>query len=68
MPISPTLEIFTCDQIEPRSPTAANRPGYNYGHVSFEVEEVAANLRKGLGAGGRGRRGLHSHDIDRGKV
>ena len=46
----PTLEIFSYDQLEPASPAAANRPGY--GHIAFEVEDVAAARQQVLSAGG----------------
>src|SRR5689334_15749365 len=33
----PTLEIFSYDELQPRPPATANRPGF--GHIGFEVEE-----------------------------
>jgi catechol 2,3-dioxygenase-like lactoylglutathione lyase family enzyme len=36
----PTLEIFTYDPLAERGATAVNRPGF--GHVAFEVDDVAA--------------------------
>ena len=47
----PTLEIFTYDQLEPRSPVAANRAGF--GHIAFEVENVPAARKEVLEAGGK---------------
>ncbi len=44
----PTLEIFTYDQLSPSTPTAANRPGY--GHIAFQVEDVAAARQEVLEA------------------
>ncbi len=46
----PTLEIFHYDPLEPRNPTAVNRPGY--GHIAFSIEEVAAARQVVLQAGG----------------
>ena len=46
----PTLEIFTYDQLEQSLRTAANRPGF--GHIAFEVEDVAAARMAVLSAGG----------------
>ncbi len=46
----PTLEIFSYDQLEPSSPAAANRLGF--GHIAFEVEDVAAARQEVLSAGG----------------
>jgi catechol 2,3-dioxygenase-like lactoylglutathione lyase family enzyme len=47
----PTLEIFEYDPAEARPPFAINRPGY--GHIAFEVENVAAAQAAVLAAGGR---------------
>ncbi len=46
----PTLEIYQYDAPAERPPTAVNRPGY--GHLAFEVEDVAAARRLVLEAGG----------------
>ena len=46
----PTLEIFTYSRLQPRPTTAVNRPGY--GHIAFEVEDVAAARDAVVGAGG----------------
>jgi predicted enzyme related to lactoylglutathione lyase len=46
----PTLEISTYDQLELSSPAAVNRPGF--GHIAFEVEDVAAARKQVLSAGG----------------
>jgi predicted enzyme related to lactoylglutathione lyase len=47
----PTLEIFSYDQLEPRLPAVANRPGF--GHIAFEVEDVPAARKEVLAAGGK---------------
>ena len=47
----PTLEIYSYDQMEPRPETAVNRPGF--GHIAFEVEDVA-QIRKAVLAQGGG--------------
>ena len=47
----PTLEIFTYDQLESGGPPAANRPGF--GHIAFEVEDVASARKEVLEAGGK---------------
>jgi predicted enzyme related to lactoylglutathione lyase len=39
---SPTLEIFQYDQNEPKPAPAANREGF--GHIAFEVDDVALFL------------------------
>lgn len=36
----PTLEIYHYDELAARPPTAVNRPGF--GHLAFEVDDVAA--------------------------
>lgn len=36
----PTIEIFNYNQLEPRSKTTVNRPGF--GHIAFEVYNVQA--------------------------
>jgi predicted enzyme related to lactoylglutathione lyase len=46
----PTLEIFTYDPLTERVATAVNRPGF--GHVAFEVDDVAAAQKAVLEAGG----------------
>jgi hypothetical protein len=46
----PTLEIFTYSQLEESLPTVASRPGF--GHIAFEVEDVAAAQQEVLSAGG----------------
>jgi predicted enzyme related to lactoylglutathione lyase len=46
----PTLEIFTHDPLAERGATAVNHPGF--GHVAFEVDDVAAARDAVLGAGG----------------
>jgi predicted enzyme related to lactoylglutathione lyase len=46
----PTLEIFSYTPIENRSKTAVNRPGF--GHIAFQVEDVAAAQNQVLQAGG----------------
>lgn len=46
----PTLEIYNYNQLLDRLPPAVNRPGY--GHIAFEVEDVAAAQRAVFEAGG----------------
>jgi len=46
----PTLEIYNYNQLQPRAATAVNRPGF--GHIAFEVEDVAAARQEALAAGG----------------
>ena len=46
----PTLEIFQYGQNLPDLPRAVNRPGY--GHIAFEVDDVAKARREVLAAGG----------------
>ena len=50
-PDGPTLEIFTYDPEAERSATAVNRPGF--GHIAFEVDDVAGAREAVLEAGGR---------------
>jgi len=40
----PTLEIYSYNQLEPRSITAVNRPGF--AHLAFEVDNVEAARRE----------------------
>jgi len=47
----PTLEIFHYDDLEPRVPTAVNRPGF--GHIAFSVDDVHAARETVLNSGGR---------------
>ncbi|HEX9160277.1 MAG TPA: VOC family protein [Thermoanaerobaculia bacterium] len=47
----PTLEIFHYDELEPRSPSAVNRPGF--AHIAFAVDDVAAARKEVLASGGR---------------
>lgn len=46
----PTLEIYTYRHLEERSPAAANRLGF--GHIAFQVDDVAAARERVLTAGG----------------
>lgn len=46
----PTLEIFTYYPLAERGATAVNRPGF--GHIAFEVDDVAAARKAVLEAGG----------------
>jgi predicted enzyme related to lactoylglutathione lyase len=46
----PTLEIFQYQPSERRLPAALNRPGY--GHIAFEVADVAQARASVLAAGG----------------
>lgn len=46
----PTLEIYQYSQILSQEPIAANQRGY--GHLAFEVADVAAILTQVLSAGG----------------
>jgi predicted enzyme related to lactoylglutathione lyase len=47
----PTLEIFNYNFLQARPGTAVNRPGF--GHIAFQVEDVAAAREMVLAAGGR---------------
>jgi predicted enzyme related to lactoylglutathione lyase len=47
----PTLEIYQYDTQEPRPATAVNRPGF--GHIAFEVDDVAAARAEVLAQGGQ---------------
>ncbi len=47
----PTLEIFTYSPQGDRGTTAVNRPGF--GHLAFQVDDVAAAREAVLAAGGR---------------
>jgi len=47
----PTLEIFSYDPKEPALPPMVNRPGF--GHIAFQVEDVAAACQAVFAAGGR---------------
>jgi catechol 2,3-dioxygenase-like lactoylglutathione lyase family enzyme len=46
----PTLEIYDYTELVEREPAAANRLGY--GHLAFEVEDVAAKYAEVIAAGG----------------
>jgi len=46
----PTLEIYSYDKMEEKPSPLANRKGF--GHIAFEVENVAAILQKVLQYGG----------------
>jgi predicted enzyme related to lactoylglutathione lyase len=48
--VGPTLEIFSYNLLQERPSTAVNRPGF--GHIAFEVEDVAAARGIVLAAGG----------------
>lgn len=47
----PTLEIFNYSVMADGAPTAVNRPGF--GHIAFEVQDVAAARAEVLAAGGK---------------
>jgi|SRR3990172_2255780 len=47
----PVLEIFTYNHLEQRAGTAVNRPGF--GHIAFEVDDVAQARREVLRSGGK---------------
>ncbi len=47
----PTLEIFQYSPTGPESEVAIHRPGF--GHVAFQVEDVAAARQEVLAAGGK---------------
>lgn len=47
----PTLEIYSYDHLPLRPPTAANNPGF--GHIAFEVDDVAAARMAVLDHGGQ---------------
>jgi predicted enzyme related to lactoylglutathione lyase len=46
----PTLEIYNYNHLAEHLPPAVNRPGY--GHIAFEVQDVAAAQREVVEAGG----------------
>jgi catechol 2,3-dioxygenase-like lactoylglutathione lyase family enzyme len=47
----PTLEVFGYDESLPQPEPAANRLGF--GHIAFEVDDVAVTLDRLLAAGGQ---------------
>lgn len=47
---SPTLEIFSYDDLLDRPPAAVNRPGF--GHIAFQVDDVAAARTEVIAHGG----------------
>jgi catechol 2,3-dioxygenase-like lactoylglutathione lyase family enzyme len=49
-PDGPTLEIYRYDELQPHPGGSVDRPGW--GHVAFQVPDVAAALDAVLGAGG----------------
>jgi glyoxylase I family protein len=49
-PAGPTLEIFGYDESVAQTEPTANRLGF--GHIAFQVDDVAATLEKLLAAGG----------------
>ena len=59
----PTLEIFSYDHALPEPATAAQRHGY--GHLVFEVDDVAAVADAIVAAGGRYAGEIVSADIAR---
>jgi catechol 2,3-dioxygenase-like lactoylglutathione lyase family enzyme len=58
----PTLEIFQYRHSEPRPPPRANRKGF--GHIAFEVDEVAAVLRAVITHGGGTMGKVSTHRVD----
>jgi predicted enzyme related to lactoylglutathione lyase len=50
-PDGPSLEIYHYDHLLDRPATAVNRPGF--GHLAFEVDDVAAARAEVIAAGGR---------------
>jgi glyoxylase I family protein len=50
-PEGPTLEIFSYDEPASQTEPTANRLGF--GHIAFQVEDVAATLDSLLAAGGK---------------
>jgi predicted enzyme related to lactoylglutathione lyase len=46
----PTLEIFSYDELLDRPPAAVNRPGF--GHIAFQVDDVAAARAEVIAHGG----------------
>jgi catechol 2,3-dioxygenase-like lactoylglutathione lyase family enzyme len=48
--MGPTLEIFAYDEMLTREDPAVHRPGY--GHLAFEVPDVAAKFAEVMAAGG----------------
>jgi predicted enzyme related to lactoylglutathione lyase len=49
-PDGPTLEIYTYDELRPHPGGAVDRPGW--GHIAFQVPDVAAALGAVVAAGG----------------
>jgi predicted enzyme related to lactoylglutathione lyase len=47
----PTLEIYSYDELLPNNTPAVNRPGY--GHLAFEVSDVAAAQAEIIAHGGK---------------
>lgn len=48
---APTLEIYTYNLLAPQGTRAVNRPGY--GHIAFEVDDVAQARQEVLDHGGQ---------------
>jgi len=48
----PTLEIFSYDEVAPQTRPVANRAGF--GHVAFEVDDVARAVAEVVAHGGAG--------------
>ncbi len=58
---APTLEIYQYSVNEGKPPPAANREGF--GHIAFEVDDVAAGLAEILVHGGRALGEVTAHDV-----
>lgn len=57
----PTLEVYSYDALEAGQPAAVNRPGY--GHLAFEVDDVAGLRARILAAGGSAVGGIVTTSI-----
>ena len=58
----PTLEIFQYSRQPPRSPTAANQPGFT--HIAFQVDNVEVAREAVLRAGGRDLGKIHTMRVE----
>lgn len=57
----PTLEIFEYAEVLPGCGPAANRAGF--GHLAFEVEQVAEAVRSVVAAGGAEHGAVVTHEV-----
>ena len=60
-PGGPTLEIFQYGKNDPTLPPAPNRKGF--GHIAFEVDDVAKTLQRLLACGGSPLGEVTSHGV-----